>query len=344
MKLLHIGCHEILEYDELKLFTQLPGLEVFSPTAYKPPGANSLRPEPPCRKPKDKWLQLWAEVPNDPDLPPPHNDKKNHLTPELLAEFDAVYFQHMPFWIENNWAALQQWGGTVYYRDIGQALNPQELTLKKWAKDGLKIIRYSPKTRMHPNYAGEDAMIRFSKDPSEFVPWAGDRQRVITVSQNMKGRRQSCSYDTFIQSTINLEPLLFGKDNEDSVLTFGGEVSYSRLLEILSWYRCYFYTGTYPAPYTLNFMEAALSGISIVALSSYALELPYPHYEVPDLLRQWGVGAVGHDPVSLERAVTQTLTAPLDELRDLSEIQVKEASAMFGYDAVKPQWMELFGL
>ena len=38
MKLLYIGCHSMLEYDELRLFSQIKGLELFSIGKYFRPG------------------------------------------------------------------------------------------------------------------------------------------------------------------------------------------------------------------------------------------------------------------------------------------------------------------
>lgn len=343
MKLLHLGCHQILEFDELRLFTQIKGLEVFSPGAYLNPNGIGGRPAIPELEVKPEWIDAWSRVPSDPTQDPPLSDQKANLTPEILSHFDAVMIMHVPNWITNNWKTLKEWGGTVYWRAIGQTLSEQEALIGRYAAEGLKIIRYSPHERQIPNYAGEDALIRFSKDPSDFLPWVGDRLEVMTIAQSMKDRGTACGYDIFLDSTRPFTRRLYGNSNESSGQLWQGQKSYEQLLEFLSWTRCYFYTGTYPAPYTLNFMEAALAGTPIVAIGKQLSR--FQHYEVPDILSQWGLGEwVGNKPSDLQELCLRTLSMTSQEAQQRSDSQRAQAASMFGYDAIKPLWKELFGL
>lgn len=345
MRLLHLGCHEVLEYDELKLFAQIEGLEVFSPGAYINPNGIGGRPAIPELKVKPEWLEAWGNVPTDPDKQPPLGDQKASLTPEILSHFDAVMIMHVPGWLTSNWDTLKKWGGTVYWRDIGQTNFEQEAMIGRYAKEGLKIIRYSPKSRLIGNYAGEDALIRFSKDPDDFLPWVGDRLEVMTIGQSMKDREPACGYSMFLASTRPFIRKLYGNNNQASGSLWEGQKTYEQLLEHLSWTRCYFYTGTYPAPYTLNFMEAALAGCPIVALDSGALPVPYEHYEVPELMNDWGLGFWrGNTSHELEDRCVRTLSMGDGEIRGRSNAQRAEAAKVFGYKAVLPLWKELLGI
>ncbi len=344
MKLLHLGCHEVLEYDELKLFLTIPNLEVFSPGAYINNNGLGGRPALPDLDIREEWLGAWAAVPVKPELDPPLSDQKANLTLELLSHFDAVLIQHVPGWLTSNWETLKKWGGRVIWRDIGQTNFEQEAMIGRYAAEGLEIIRYSPKSRMLGNYAGEDAMIRFSKDPEDFLPWVGDRREVMTIGQSMLQREPACGYEIFLASTRPFQRRLYGNNNQASGSIWEGQKSYEQLIEFLSWTRCYFYTGTYPAPYTLNFMEAALAGIPIVALEHGGLPVPFKHYEVPEMLSSWGLGFwAGSTPHELEDRCVRTLSASDDDLRDRSNAQREGAAKLFSFDAVRPLWEELLG-
>ena len=321
----------------------MPGLDVFSPGAYLNPEGLGGRPAIHGLKYRQEWLDAWNKVPSDSTKEPPLSDQKAHLTLGLLEHFDAVMIMHVPGWLTSNWEVLKKWGGEVFWRDIGQTNFEQEAMLGRYVKEGLKIIRYSPKSQMLNNYAGEHALIRFSKDPDDFLPWVGDRREIITIAQSMKDREPACGYNIFVDSTRPFQRRLFGNNNQSAGPLWSGQLTYQRLIEQLSWCRCYFYTGTYPAPYTLNFMEAAMAGIPIVAIGSELAR--FPHYEVADLLADWGlddwVGASTHD---LEGLCRLTLSMSDDEAKERSDAQRKGAQETFSYEAVLPQWKELFRL
>ncbi len=345
MRLLHLGCHEVLEYDELRLFTKIPGLEVFSPGAYINPRGIGGRPPIPELKVKQEWLDAWGAVPHNPNLDPPLSDQKANLTQDILGMFDAVMIHHVFGWVSNNWDAFEKWGGKVFYRDIGQTTLDEELILQSYRDKGMKIIRYSPASERIRNYAGADHMIRFSKDPGDFLPWVGDRSEVMTIGQSMKARGGHCGYDLFIDSTRNLTRRLYGNDNQASGPIWSGKLSYQQIIERLSWTRCYFYTGTHPAPYTLNFMEAALAGCPIVAPTNEAQMIPFDQYEAVEILESFGLEDwAGKNTHYLEDRCIKTLSSSDQDLRERSDAQRAGAAAIFGYDVVIPMWKEAFGL
>ena len=342
MKLLYLGCHEVLEFDELRMFSEIEWLEVFGPGAYTNPEGIGGRPAIPTLNYRPEWLDAWSRVPVRHELPPPLSDQKANLTPELLEHFDAVMIMHVPGWLTNNWDTLKQWGGEIYWRDIGQTQYEQEAMLGRYVREGLKVIRYSPKSRQIQNYAGEHALIRFGKYPEDFLPWVGDRRNVITIAQSMKDREPACGYNIFTEATRPFNRKLFGKANESSGALWAGEVSYQRLLEELSWNRCYFYTGTYPAPYTLNFMEALFSGCPIVAIGKGLAR--FEHYEVAEIMDAVADDLTADTTSELQELCRATLGDTDEALKIRSDGQREVANELFGADTIKKQWAEVFGL
>lgn len=58
--------------------------------------------------------------------------------------------------------------------------------LHPYRQQGMEIVRYSPKEKLIPGYMGEDAMIRFYKDPEEYDSWEGSKFQIMTASQSMQ--------------------------------------------------------------------------------------------------------------------------------------------------------------
>jgi hypothetical protein len=91
---------------------------------------------------------------------------------------------HIPEWIIDNWELFR--GKRVIWRTIGQSTSTHEAKLLPYRNQGLQIVRYSPRETNINGYIGQDAMIRFYKDPDEYKNWQGKtRQR-----KTRKGKRQ----------------------------------------------------------------------------------------------------------------------------------------------------------
>jgi glycosyltransferase involved in cell wall biosynthesis len=105
----------------------------------------------------------------------------------------------------------------------------------------------------------------------------------------------------------------------------------------------YFYTGTYPASYTLNFIEAFMTGIPIVAigerLGNSPFELGQKTYEIPDIITQATDGFYSDDPAEL-RGVIQRLLDDESLARFISKNARKRAIELFGKDRIKLLWKE----
>lgn len=294
MKILYLSCHSSLEWDEVTLLREI-GHYVFSVGSYvepRNPGDPTMRPAMDFDyDPADvaAWHQLVCSKCK------PGEDGKDHLTKEFVERFDLTIIMHIPRWITNNWEAISC--KPVLWRTIGQSISGVERLLKPYRDKGLKILRYSPREEKIPGFIGADGMIRFYKDPAEFTGWTGEEKFVINFSQSMKQRGQHCNFDFFEEVTSKFPRKLFGSESES--LTYGyGKVPYDRLKEEMRKNRCYFYTGTHPASYTLNFIEAMMSGIPMLCIGPEKGNFFPGHelYEIQDLIKDGQNGFISDNP------------------------------------------------
>lgn len=338
MKILYLSCHSILEHDEVKMFHQL-GHDIFSPGAYvepRNPGDASLRPGIPGLVYDPDILEQYHR------LAAQHagHDTKEHLTKEFVDNFDCVIVMHLPKWIHQNWPVMKH--KRVIWRTIGQSVASTELEVKPYREQGLEIVRYSPKEQGIPGYIGSDALIRFYKDPADYGPWEGDNERVITFAQNMRSRGAACNFDLFEKVTRPFPRHLFGPQNEGLDWS-SGKVPFEQLQRELCDNRVYFYTGTHPASYTLNFMEAWMTGIPVVALGPHHGNASYFHghdlYEVHELIEDHSSGFVSDDPKQLTSVIKLLLeNKPLAQLVGVNGR--KEAIRHFSKDLIWPAWQD----
>ena len=268
MKVLYLSCHEVLEFDEVSLLSDL-GIEVFSAGAYlvpdQPVGGN-LRPPIPHMTTEPDDVRAFHE------LAQPGQDSRSCLTAEFLERFDAVIIMHMPEWVESCCEAHAS--VPIIWRTIGQSSAEVEQRIRPLRENnGLRIVRYSPVERRLAGYCGEDAVIRFGKSSSDFEAWTGQTRRVVTFAQHMRSRALHCRYDVFREVVEPFDCDLYGPGNEDTPRVGRGAVSYAEQRRILRDYRVYLYTGTHPASYTLAFMEAWLAGTPIVAIGRSLWEI-----------------------------------------------------------------------
>ena len=336
MKVLYLSCHAILEYDEFSLLREI-GVDVFSVGAYLTPNTtNGKRLRPPINDATADADDLAAFR----NLVRPGDDNRKCLTRDFLNRFDAVIVMHKPDWVE---ACFQANSSTpIIWRTIGQSRPSTELRMSAFRQRGLKIIRYSPLEQRLQHYCGQDALIRFGKSLNHFEKWTGNTLRAVTFSNRMRGRSRHCSYATFRAIVDPFKCDLYGADNDDVSDIGKGAVPYAEQLQILSQYRVFVYTGTYPASYTLAFMEAWLSGIPIVAIGRKLWEIGDGRgalYEVPDLITHNVDGFVSDDISILQSAIRRLLEN--DNLaRDISGKGRETAKRLFDAKPIGIQWRD----
>ena len=330
MKLLYIPCHSIAEYDEIKLFSEI-GIEVFSTGSYFIPS----KPVDPKRPP--------LNIKRHPEYEPLVGDNPEIIPKELVKNFDIVFFHWLPLRILNNWENLKD--KKVILRTNGQSVSQNELQIRELKRRGVIVVRYSPKERNIPFYAGEDALIRFYKDPEEFKNWNGEKKRVISLCQSMLKRGPYCNASVFLKITEGFERKLFGPDNEELKEIWGGCLDYEQLKKELQDNRVYFYTGTMPASYTLNFIEAFMTGIPIVSIGK-KLGNPFwdsnlDLFEIGDLIENGKEGFVSDDLTNLKGYI-KILLDDYSLAKEISKNAREKAIELFGKEKIKRQWINFF--
>jgi len=318
LKLLYLSCHSVLEYDEIKLFKEI-GIDVFSHGVYNNPNKPSDVKRPAIKGDFDHHLVYLS-----------YRYGKEKLPREFIKPFDAIMIQHIPDWVLLNWEVMKD--KIVIWRSIGQCTIDIERLLGQARREGLKVVRYSPRERTIPGYIGEDAMIRFYKDPAEFGPYTGEIERIFSIGQSFKQRVDFCNYDVYDQATKGFPRKVAGSENEPLGDEWIGCVSYKELREALRKSRVYFYTGTYPASYTLNFIEAWITGIPIVAIGpkigNSPFEMGQQTYEIPDLIEN-GVDGFFSDDLTALKKYLGTLIHDLDLCKQVGPGRPPESNQDF---------------
>lgn len=329
MKIHYISCHSVLEYEEVQMLLDM-GHNVFSNGAYSDPNGHFTLPRPALKGATDylEYRELAART------------ARTQLPPELIEPFDTIIVMHTPEIIMENWPRIRH--KNVIWRSIGQSVSHIEQKLSKYRADGLKVVRYSPKEQNIPNYMGEDAMIRFYKDEDQYSGWNGSHDTVVNFTQSLKGRHRFVHYDEIMGVIQAFDGKIYGTGNEDLGGFNGGNIPYQQQLEVLRNTRCVVYGGTWPAPYTLTFMEALMMGTPIVAISKKLAHLPeheqIDFYEVEELLNQ--VGGCVADTVDGLKAHVARLLVDKPFANEISQRQRKLALEIFSKKVITEKWRE----
>jgi glycosyltransferase involved in cell wall biosynthesis len=159
----------------------------------------------------------------------------------------------------------------------------------------------------------------------------------------MKARGDACSFAFFEEVTRPFPRHLYGPGNEGIGEWTTGKVPYSQLIHELQMNRVYFYTGTHPASYTLNFMEAWMVGIPVVAIGSdhgnSKAFINHNLYEVPSFIKN-GINGFCSDNIEELRSYIKELLNNDSLAKSISEEGRKEAIVHFGKANIKNQWKE----
>ncbi len=330
MKILYLSVHEILEYDELRLFTEL-GHECYSIGAYTNPygDENRKRPGLPDMPFNQAFHDLAVTVAAD----------KANIPAELFEYADTVIVMHEPSIIENNWERMKH--KRVIWRSIGQSIPQVEERLRRFRQEGLQVVRYSPTEQTIKDNIGADATIRFYKDPDEFNGWTGQEKQVVTFAQSMKSRGAFCNFELFNAATEPFKRKVYGPNNDDIGELNGGLLTYTDLKQQLRDSRVYFYTGTHPASYTLNFIEALMTGTPVVAIGQeWGNSKDFPDqrtYEIPSLILN-GVNGYQSDEIeSLQRFISMLMN-DASLAKNIGFRGRQRAIELFGKELIKKQW------
>ena len=312
------------------MFTQIEGLEWFSTGRYFDP-SRKVDDRPPLPFAVDKkHYTAWSLA----------KGKWNHK--EFLDRFDVLYFMHRPEDVFDNWDLLKD--RKIVWRTIGQNTFDIELRLQQLKRENpnLKIVRYSPGERHHKNYAGEDALIRFSKDSTVYGPWNGSIKKVLNVTQSIKDRGEACGWSVFSRLSEKVPCQLVGNANKSAGgLWIGKDLPYEDLLQTYRDHAAYLYTGTKPASYCLNFIEAWMTGIPVIALGPSLANGPENLYEVSELISYGKDGYWSDFEDDIVRLCTMLLENP-EQAKKIGAAGREKAIQLFDESVIKPQWIEFF--
>ena len=276
---------------------------------------------------------------------------KDNIHPELLDWCDVVWFMHnaaipgqaeQQRWLVKNWKEIAQRKKKTIWRSIGQSTPAVEVEIKPYRSKGMNIVRYSPFEEKLPEYAGQDAIIRFYKDADEFYGWQGDRLQVITIAQNFKKRGQHLGFSVFDRVTANFPRKVFGTENSDLGDMNGGLVDFQHLKNELQENRVFFYYGTQPAPYTLSVIEAMMTGIPVVAVGPKLRDTgiyKWPHYEIPDIIQN-GVNGFWSDEIGELQTYIKLLFEDKDRAKTISDAGRNTAIKLFGKRGRMEEWAD----
>jgi glycosyltransferase involved in cell wall biosynthesis len=120
-----------------------------------------------------------------------------------------------------------------------------------------------------------------------------------------------------------------------------GKISWTDQIRELQKARVYFYTGTHPASYTLNFIESWMLGIPVVAIGpkygNADVWRNHDLYEIPDLIQHGVNGFISDDPGVLSGCIRNLLN---DEAlaKRVSAAGREEAIRHFDKDMIKASW------
>lgn len=328
MKIHYLSCHAILEYDEVKMLTDM-GHDVFSNGAYLDPAGHITLPRPgiPGAIKWPRQIELATSYP------------RTALPKDLIDPFDVIIVMHTPELITENWPNMKH--KRVIWRTIGQSTPSVERKMKRCRDEGLQIVRYSPKERNIDGYIGEDAMIRFYKDPGQYYGWIGTSDQVVNFTQSLKGRGDFVHYDHIMAAMVGFNSKIYGTGNDDLGSFNGGEVPYKQMIEILRRSRVYVYGGTWPASYTLSFIEAWMLGIPVVAIGKALAHIPHyekiDFYEVDELIEHEKTGFIANTVGEMRGYIDMLLHNEV-LAKTISSNARGRAIEVFGQDKIAKMW------
>lgn len=346
MRILYLPCHSILEYDEVRLFHSL-GHEIASLGSYIDPAHPHDRVRPALPDvPMVELVKREVDALGQQGFEDTLEQAKKHI-PDAIIDWAEVIivagFEHT--WLVPQWERLKH--KRVIWRTIGQSAHPNEWLMKPLRAEGCQIVRYSPREAAIPEYAGQDALIRFYKDPADWNDWTGEDAVVTNLSQRLYQRSwaddgqlqpkgyQWTSYSFWQGATIDLPTRPMGTGSE--AIRGLGEVTPASLLDQLRKCRAFLFTGTQPASYTLGLIEAGMTGIPVVSVGpEWYKILPYGDlmFEGHELARLWT-----NDPDEAHDLLKRLLEEPAwaDEISAAQRAFFLET---FGRDKIAAQWQD----
>jgi hypothetical protein len=335
LKILCVSVHPVLEYDETRLFESM-GHQVFSlGFFFSRSGANTIRPA----MPETDWHRHCDEIYHATGCRHEDGPERYTVSSAFCALFDVVIVHHNGDFIVANWDVLQNC--RVVWRTIGQELQWAENKLRAYRNRGLRIVRWSPEESYIDGYIGADAIIRAAKNPEDWGAWRGDTARIITFNNNFKARASATSFE-FHQLCVAGFPFdLYGLNN-DGIAGWHGLADAAQQRELFQSHRIAFVTGTFPAPYTLGFVEAWMTGIPVVHVGRKRFAGGQSGVFEIDRLIVHGENGFLVDEVEEAQELFKTLLNDLALCNSISASGRASAIRIFGQERAAAEWSSFF--
>ena len=193
---------------------------------------------------------------------------------ETISEQVDIFYGFNPKYISTFYKSKP-----IYWQLIGGENITWWNSIKEVLSENGQVVCYSENQASQFN--DRLKTIHFYKDPDEWYGYHGYHQKVMYVANALHDRKLACHEETFLNTRIDHKWCLAGSHNvyhEPSI-----ELDYDEYQGCMQYSRIFYNLGTEPAPYTLAFIEAAMTGMPILT-SAYTHESPYPQYQVPELL------------------------------------------------------------
>jgi len=327
--------HSIEEYDQLRLLHEI-GHEVTSLGGYIDPAHphDDKRPA----LPEVPMVQVVKDAVDGIGAPDNLAAAQEHIPDAVLDWADTIIYHHFLHRLYGQWPRIADWlrgdpSRRVIWRTVGQSVDGNERDAQQFHREGMEIVRYSPKERNIPNFAGQDALIRFYKDPNEWQGWTGSDAVVGNVTQHLLQRDPYTNFGFWRDATEGLPTLPAGPGS--NAIGGLGSLDYHEMQAYLRRIRCYLYTGTQPASYTLGLIEAMMTGVPVVSIGPSHMQL-FPY--VPDMFEGHTIAWFWNDDAQQVQGVLQNLLSHPDEAQEHSRWMRERAIDLFGKDEIKADW------
>ena len=330
--ILYLSCHEVLEHDEVSMLDEM-GHSVYSISASTGTVLNTVRSK----------TYLEAQI-ND-IMGPRTPSQISEISDEFLDFFDVIIVMHMSSWIDENRHRLT--GKRVILRTIGQNISHNEEHIASMG-GFVETVRYSPKERLIPGYAGEAALIRFAKDEQRFSGWDPANSRILCFGNQLLRRPEHTSLRLLLESSLGFDLELYGAGNT-GLSSSKGVASDTQQIQLYQSSGAYYNHHTLPASYTLGFIEAMMMGMPIVTPSRKAFETSTSELarncsflcELTEIMSD-GCGFAVDTPSDATTAFA-LIFSDLDYAKSVGNAARVRAIKMFGRESVSHQWRALLG-
>ena len=168
---------------------------------------------------------------------------------------------------------------------------------------------------------------------------------MINVTQHLRQRGPYTNWGFWEAATEGLPRMPLGPGSE--VIGGPGALSYDDMLGWLRRARCYLYTGTQPASYTLGLIEAMMTGIPVVSIGPGWMNVfPYGPdlFEGHEIVGQTAENGWRYDEELAEARGALELYLKSDLDAELAgDLMREEAIRTFGRDKIAAEWKAYLG-